>query len=265
MCRPATTTKKVCAAEKSVIVDREVRAAGETGSDKPTEKPRPRRQRRASIRPPRWRLRKSSPGPKRTILPPRRPAARSLMKRLRPCHRRSLRRRSMRSKCRRIGARPRSVAVLLLRGQRPATRRWRWLLLRQRPNRRARAVAAGGSARARASSGNRSSEAHACVSDASSGRSQKTGSRPRPGGQTAKLASGVRATCRRVGSCEPVTKALNLRGSSRCTALPTILRPPPRAGAPASPAPSESPSGSTAPGRRAKPVRLGALPTRPAR
>ena len=198
LCRPVTTTpstKKVCAAEKSVIVDREVRAAGETGSDRPTEKLRQRRQRRASIRPPRWRLRKSSPGPKRTILPPRRPAARSLMKTRRPYHRRSPKRRSMRSRRRRLGPRPWSGALLLLRRQRPTLRRGRWLLLRQRPKRLAPAVAVGGSEHARASSGNRSSEAHAYNGRVIPAKPENS-SRLCAGGKL--LASGVRATCRRV-------------------------------------------------------------------
>ena len=193
---------------------------------------------------------------------PRRPAARSLMKRLQPCDRRSPTRRSMRSRRRRrLGPRPRSGALLLLRRQRPSPRRRRWLLLRQRPNRRARAVAAGGSARARVSSANRSSETHACVSDASSRRRLKTGSRLCPGGQTSSKRS----------SCYPqagLAVANRLRRRSIIAvprgvlALPAILRPPPRAGAPASQAPSENLFGSTAPGRRAKPVRLGALPRR---
>jgi hypothetical protein len=181
-CRPATTasTEEVYAAEKSVTVDREVHAAGETGSDKLTEKPRPRRQCRVSIRPPRWRLRKSSPGPRGAILSPRRPAARPLMERRRPYRRRWLRQRSTRSRRRRPGARLRSGPLLLLRRQRLAPRRRRQPLLRQRLNRRARAVAVGGSERARVSSGNRSAEAHACVSEASSRRRQKTRSRGSP-------------------------------------------------------------------------------------
>ena len=69
------STEEVCAAEKSVTVDREVRAAGEIGSGELMERPRLRRPRQDSIRPPRWCLSKNSPGPRRIILLPRRPAA----------------------------------------------------------------------------------------------------------------------------------------------------------------------------------------------
>jgi hypothetical protein len=48
------STEEVQGAEQSVTVDREVRAAGEIGSDGLMERPGSRCPRQDSIRPPRW-------------------------------------------------------------------------------------------------------------------------------------------------------------------------------------------------------------------
>ena len=163
--RLTPSIEEVCAAEKSVTVDREGRAASEAGSGELTDKACARRPRQASIYPRRWRLRKNSPRPKRTTPLPHRPAARSLMNRRRPSRRRSPR--SMKLRRWRPAPPARRRPSLLLRRQRPTLRlRCPRLLPPQRPSRRARAVAVGGSARGRVSSGNRPSEAHACILDA---------------------------------------------------------------------------------------------------
>ena len=69
--RLTPSTEEVHAAERSVTVDREVRAASEIGSDELMERPRPRRPRQDSIRPPRSRLSKNSPRRKQIIPLPR--------------------------------------------------------------------------------------------------------------------------------------------------------------------------------------------------
>ena len=65
---PTRWPKWICAVEKNVIVDREVRGVAETGYGELTEKPRPDVWPRLRIHRPRWRVKRNSPRPKLTIL-----------------------------------------------------------------------------------------------------------------------------------------------------------------------------------------------------
>jgi len=159
--RPVRSRGEVRAAKKTASVVRDGRGASEivSLSDR-TAKPCAKRARQASSRLPRWRSRKNSPRPKRTIPKRRRlPAIRSLLEKRLPRRRRPRPMKSASSRGRLLRLKsPRSKSrrpLALLRLQRPTPPLSQpQPPLPRRTNLRGRAEAAGGSGRARALSGN---------------------------------------------------------------------------------------------------------------